>query len=202
MSLVEQHLWVPESHCHCFLLWGDTPWNIINVFVCVCVGVGGGSNERKMTRFYWPAEHEQCVCCFSHLPAVKPSRGDGVDADRCVNEQHDGENIRSLLHRPHVGCEGAGQHCCGITWKGKMLTHAHTHTQQDKNLWTVLHLLIALFTPLSLQVNKYAKELLAAMSSGMEEKDDPGKLTAESFPVVWILKAYSLLAWFFFLHSC
>lgn len=26
------------------------------------------------------------------------------------------------------------------------------------------------------QVNKYAKELLAAMSSGMEEKDDPGKL--------------------------
>lgn len=30
------------------------------------------------------------------------------------------------------------------------------------------------------QVNKYAKELLAAMSSGMEEKDDPGKLTAET----------------------
>lgn len=28
--------------------------------------------------------------------------------------------------------------------------------------------------PSSLQVNKYAKELLAAMSSGMEEKDDPG----------------------------
>lgn len=26
------------------------------------------------------------------------------------------------------------------------------------------------------QVNKYAKELLAAMSSGMEERDDPGKL--------------------------
>ena len=26
------------------------------------------------------------------------------------------------------------------------------------------------------QVNKYAKELLAAMSSGMEEKEDPGKL--------------------------
>lgn len=25
-------------------------------------------------------------------------------------------------------------------------------------------------------MNKYAKELLAAMSSGMEEKDDPGKL--------------------------
>lgn len=31
------------------------------------------------------------------------------------------------------------------------------------------------------QVNKYAKELLAAMSSGMEEKDDPGTLTF-SFP--------------------
>lgn len=29
------------------------------------------------------------------------------------------------------------------------------------------------------QVNKYAKELLAAMSSGMEEKDDPGQPTAE-----------------------
>lgn len=43
-----------------------------------------------------------------------------------------------------------------------------------KNLWTLLHLFIALFTSLSLQVNKYAKELLAAMSSGMEEKDDPG----------------------------
>lgn len=30
------------------------------------------------------------------------------------------------------------------------------------------------------QVNKYAKELLAAMSSGMEEKDDPGQPTAQS----------------------
>lgn len=29
-------------------------------------------------------------------------------------------------------------------------------------------------TVLHHQVNKYAKELLAAMSSGMEEKDDPG----------------------------
>lgn len=32
---------------------------------------------------------------------------------------------------------------------------------------------------ISHQVNKYAKELLAAMSSGMEEKDDPGNLTAK-----------------------
>lgn len=28
---------------------------------------------------------------------------------------------------------------------------------------------------MSPQVNKYAKELLAAMSAGMEDKDDPGK---------------------------
>lgn len=70
-------------------------------------------------------------------------------------------------------------------------THTNTQTQQDKiaknlrkNLWTFVHLFIALLTFLSLQVNKYAKELLAAMSSGMEEKDDPGKLTAEFFPVV------------------
>lgn len=33
---------------------------------------------------------------------------------------------------------------------------------------------------ISHQVNKYAKELLAAMSSGMEEKDDPGNLTAKT----------------------
>jgi len=34
------------------------------------------------------------------------------------------------------------------------------------------------------QVNKYAKELLAAMSSGMEEKDDPGRETGNSFNTV------------------
>lgn len=49
---------------------------------------------------------------LSHLlsPALKPSCGDGVDVDRRVNEQHDGEDIGSLLHCPHVGCAGAGQH--------------------------------------------------------------------------------------------
>lgn len=32
-------------------------------------------------------------------------------------------------------------------------------------------------------MNKYAKELLAAMSSGMEEKDDPGQPTADCYCV-------------------
>uniref|UniRef100_A0A665T643 Maestro heat-like repeat family member 1 n=1 Tax=Echeneis naucrates TaxID=173247 RepID=A0A665T643_ECHNA len=40
------------------------------------------------------------------------------------------------------------------------------------------------------KVNKYAKELLAAMSSGMEEKDDPGKLTANSFALLVKIKLY------------
>lgn len=160
-----------------------------------------------------------CFFSFSRLPALKPSRGDRVDVDRCVNEQHDGENIRSLLHCPHVGCEGAGQYSRGIAWKGKN-AHSLTHTLKHEKtrpltakifMRTFGHSFIFLFLcslPSPHQVNKYAKELLAAMSSGMEEKDDPGKLTAESFPVVWlswfiavIPKAYSLLALFFLHHS-
>lgn len=74
-----------------------------------------------------------CMFCFSfcHLPspALKPSRGDGVDVDRCVNEQHDGENIRSLLHCAHVGCAGAGQFSRGIAWKGETLSHTHKRTR-------------------------------------------------------------------------
>lgn len=60
------------------------------------------------------------------------------------------------------------QHVCTLT------THFH------EILWAQLHLPLTSF---SQQVNKYAKELLAAMSSGMEEKDDPGKLTIKSFPM-------------------
>jgi len=41
--------------------------------------------------------------------------------------------------------------------------------------YTLLNFAVFCFLFL-IQVNKYAKELLAAMSSGMEEKDDPGKL--------------------------
>lgn len=46
-----------------------------------------------------------------------------------------------------------------------------------------LHLFLLLLTSFCHQVNKYAKELLAAMSSGMEEKDDPGQPTAQSYCV-------------------
>lgn len=48
--------------------------------------------------------------CFVSHSALKPSRGDGVDVNRCLNEQHDGADIRSLLHCPHVVCAGAGQY--------------------------------------------------------------------------------------------
>lgn len=55
------------------------------------------------------------VICFSFLSAaVEPSCGDGVDADRCPHEQHDGENIRPLLHCAYAGSAGARQHRCGI----------------------------------------------------------------------------------------
>lgn len=53
------------------------------------------------------------------VPAFEPSRGDGADADRRSNEQHDGEDFRSQLHRPHVGCSRAGKYRIGISWKGK-----------------------------------------------------------------------------------
>lgn len=58
--------------------------------------------------------------CFPR-PAITPSRGDGANVDRCVNEQHDGEDIRFLLHCPYAGCARAGQYSCGITWKGTEL---------------------------------------------------------------------------------
>lgn len=48
-------------------------------------------------------------------PAVEPSCGDRADVSRCVNEQHDGEDIRSMLHGPHVVCARAGEHSRGLT---------------------------------------------------------------------------------------
>lgn len=69
---------------------------------------------------------------FSYLcPAVKPSHGDGADVDRCVNEQHDGEDFRPLLYCPHVGCAGAWQYSCGIPWKGTR----HTSPYAASCLW-------------------------------------------------------------------
>lgn len=51
--------------------------------------------------------------------AVEPPRGDRVDADRCADEQHDGENIRPLLRRAHAGSARAGQHRRGISREGR-----------------------------------------------------------------------------------
>lgn len=58
-----------------------------------------------------------CLLSRSYLltPAVEPSCGDRADVSRCVNEQHDGEDIRSMLHGPHVGCARAGEHSRGLT---------------------------------------------------------------------------------------
>lgn len=54
--------------------------------------------------------------CFSSSlsTAIEPPCGDRVDADRCADEQHDGENIRPLLRCAHAGSAGAGQHRRGI----------------------------------------------------------------------------------------
>lgn len=51
--------------------------------------------------------------------AVEPSCGDRVDADRCADEQYDGENIRPLMRRAHAGSAGAGQHRRGISREGR-----------------------------------------------------------------------------------
>lgn len=90
------------------------------------------------------------VLFLSHLlsPALKPPRGDGVDVNRCVNEQHDGEDIRPLLHCPHVGCAGAGQYSRGIAWKGATLTHrTQDYLHLCEILWTHLHFLFLLSVP-------------------------------------------------------
>ncbi|MEQ2200298.1 hypothetical protein XENOCAPTIV_026953, partial [Xenoophorus captivus] len=47
---------------------------------------------------------------------------------RRVNEQHDGEDIRSLLHGSHAGCARTGQHSKQIT------TMFQNHLHEDKSL--------------------------------------------------------------------
>lgn len=74
-------------------------------------------------------------------------------------------------------------------------------------LWMLLYHPPPLLTYFSHQVNKYAKELLAAMSSGMEEKDDPGNLpsrvlfyTRKRKVSVTCSLALTLCCFDFFLH--
>lgn len=84
-----------------------------------------------------------------------------------------------------LAVRGLGNIAVGSPEKVKRsLTHEKTRPLTAKIFMRTFGHSIFLFLcslPSPHQVNKYAKELLAAMSSGMEEKDDPGKLTAQSF---------------------
>ncbi len=85
-----------------------------------------------------------------------------------------------------LSVRGLGNIAVGSPEKVHTHTHARAHTlcyhvqTSCQNICVgSFHLFLFLtLTCFSHQVNKYAKELLAAMSSGMEEKDDPGKLKA------------------------
>lgn len=132
---------MPANHCHCFLFWGDKPSDYMPPILIVI-------SKLQMTKWVSLAaslasSRRTTIKCFlfilcllsrSYLvtPAVEPSCGDRADVSRCVNEQHDGEDIRSMLHGPHVVCARAGEHSRGLTWKG---SHTHsTHTQPPQLL--------------------------------------------------------------------
>lgn len=71
-----------------------------------------------------------------------------------------------------LAVRGLGNIAVGSPEKVRMLTRVHWRTRATTSSFSS--------ASISHQVNKYAKELLAAMSSGMEEKDDPGNLTART----------------------
>ena len=56
-----------------------------------------------------------CACACA---APEPPCGDGAAADGRADEQHDGEDLRPLLHRPHACRPRAGQHRHRLARKG------------------------------------------------------------------------------------
>lgn len=131
MPVLKQHLRVPENHRHRLLLRGEMERDFFSAL----------QTNSVMTPWF--------VCFPSLSAAVEPPRGDRVDADRCADEQYDGENIRPLLRCAHAGSARAGQHRCGVTREGlNTCSTFGQHSWRDKHLPSSVFILFgSLFFP-------------------------------------------------------